>query len=67
MEEKPSPKALDLLAIGLASALLVGGGLAMGLLVDHWAGTSPIGVIVGLAIGVVCAVGSTVATIRKFL
>jgi F0F1-type ATP synthase assembly protein I len=43
----------DLLGLG---GLLVGGvvgGLVVGLLVDHWAGTSPLFVLVGIALGIV--------------
>ena len=67
MDEKPSPTALDLMTIGLASALMVGIGLGLGLLVDSWANIAPFGVLGGLAVGLLCAVGATVATIRRFL
>jgi F0F1-type ATP synthase assembly protein I len=49
------PSMADLLALGLTMAILVGGGLALGLLVDDWLGSSPIGTLVGLALGVVLA------------
>jgi len=67
VEDKPSPRAFDLLAIGLASALMIGAALGMGLAVDAWLHSSPIGTLVGLAIGIVAAVGSTVRQIRRFL
>lgn len=67
MEEKPSPRLFDLMAMGLSSALMVGAGLGIGLGIDDWLHTSPIGTIVGLAFGIVAAVGSTVYHIRRFL
>ena len=67
MEEKPPPRVFDLLTIGLASALMIGGGLGIGLAFDAWLHSSPIGTLVGLAFGIVAAVGSTVKQIRRFL
>jgi F0F1-type ATP synthase assembly protein I len=49
------PSALDLMTLGLTMALLVGGGLGLGLLVDDWLGSSPIATLVGLGLGVVLA------------
>jgi len=67
MEEKPSPRAFDLMAMGLASALMIGGGLGIGLGIDAWLHSSPIATLIGLAFGVVAAVGSTVRQIRRYL
>jgi F0F1-type ATP synthase assembly protein I len=67
VEEKPPPRVFDLLAIGLASALMIGGALGIGLVVDAWLRSSPIATLIGLAIGIVAAVGSTVRQMRRFL
>ena len=67
MEDKPSPRAFDLLAIGLASAIMIGAALGLGLAVDSWLHSSPIGTLVGLAVGIAAAVASTVRQIKRFL
>ena len=67
MAGRPSPGVFDLMAMGLASALMIGAGLGAGLAVDNWLGSSPIATIVGLAFGIVAAVGATVHQARKFL
>lgn len=67
MAEKPQPGVFDLMTIGLASALMIGGGIGIGLAVDDWLNCSPIGVLVGLAFGVVAAVGATVRQLRRLL
>ncbi len=67
MEEKPPPRVFDLMTIGLASALMIGIALGAGLAIDAWLHTSPIATLVGLAVGIAAAVGSTVRQIRKLL
>jgi F0F1-type ATP synthase assembly protein I len=67
VEEKPSPKALDLMAIGVASALMVGAGLGIGFAIDSWLGSAPVATLIGLAVGLVAAVGSTIRQVRRFL
>jgi F0F1-type ATP synthase assembly protein I len=67
VEEKPPPRAFDLMAIGVASALMIGGGLGIGLAVDAWLHSSPVGTLLGLAFGIVAAVGSTVKQIRRLM
>ena len=67
MADKQPPGVFDLMAMGLASALMVGGGIGIGLAVDDWLHCSPIGVLVGLAFGIVAAVGATVRQFRRFL
>jgi len=67
MEGKPPPSVFDLMTMGLASALMIGGGLGIGWAIDAWAHTSPYGVLVGLAVGIVSAVGSTVRQVRRFM
>jgi F0F1-type ATP synthase assembly protein I len=67
MEKKPSPRLFDLMTMGIASALMVGGGLGMGLGVDDWLHSSPVATFLGLALGVVAAVGATVRQVRRYL
>jgi F0F1-type ATP synthase assembly protein I len=67
VEQKPSPRPFDLMAMGLSSALMIGLGLGIGVGIDDWLNSSPIGTLLGLAFGIVAAVGSTVYRVRKFL
>ena len=67
MEEKPPPRVFDLMTIGLASALMIGIALGGGLAIDAWLHTSPIATLIGLAVGIAAAVGSTVRQIRKLM
>jgi len=67
VEEKPPPRVFDLMAIGVASALMIGGGLGIGLALDAWWHSSPIATLVGLAFGIAAAVGSTVRQIRRLM
>jgi F0F1-type ATP synthase assembly protein I len=67
VDAKPSPSVFDLMAMGLASAIMIGAGLGLGVLVDSWLGSTPIATFVGLAIGILAAIGSTVRQLRKFL
>jgi F0F1-type ATP synthase assembly protein I len=55
------------MAIGLASALMIGIALGAGVALDAWLHTSPIGTLIGLALGIAAAVASTVVQIRKLL
>jgi len=55
------------MAIGVASALMIGGGLGIGLALDAWWHSSPIATLVGLAFGIAAAVGSTVRQIRRLM
>jgi F0F1-type ATP synthase assembly protein I len=67
VEDKPSPGIFDLLAMGLASALMIGIGLGAGVGIDDWLNSSPIATFIGLAVGITAAVGSTVRQVRRFL
>jgi hypothetical protein len=67
VEDKRSPNWLDLMAMGLASAIMIGVGLGVGVWVDSTLGSSPIATFIGLAFGIACAVGSTVHQVKKFL
>jgi F0F1-type ATP synthase assembly protein I len=55
------------MTIGLASALMIGIALGGGLAIDAWLHTSPIATLIGLAVGIAAAVGSTVRQIRKLM
>jgi len=67
VEENPSPRPFDLMAMGLSSALMIGLGLGIGVGIDDWLSTSPIATLVGLAFGITAAVASTVHRVRRFL
>jgi F0F1-type ATP synthase assembly protein I len=67
VEDKPSPGPFDLLSIGLSSALMIGLGLGIGIAIDDWLHSSPVATLLGLAFGIVAAVGSTVRWVRKFM
>ncbi len=59
--------AVVLLTLGFsaAAAVAVGGGL--GYLVDRWAGTSPVFILIGLLLGMATAVTMTVTQVRRYL
>ena len=67
MENKPSPRLFDLMAMGLSSALMVGGGLGVGIGIDDWLHSSPVATFLGLALGVVAAIGATVRQARRYI
>jgi hypothetical protein len=62
-----APGAIELLTLGMAGALSLVAGGAVGYFIDGWAGTSPAFTLVGLAFGVVVAVLMTIARVRKYL
>lgn len=66
-EKKPSPQLFDLLAMGISWALMVAGGLGIGLAIDAWLHSSPIGTLCGLAFGIVAAVAAAVRQLRRYL
>jgi ATP synthase protein I len=68
--EQPSPLgagAVEFLTLGLSIAVLLVAGGGLGYAVDRWLGTSPLFLLIGLALGIVAAVLMTVARIRKYL
>ncbi len=67
MEEKPPPRVFDLMAIGLTTALMIGIPLGLGVAIDAWLNSSPIGTLIGLALGITAAVGSTVRQLKRLL
>jgi F0F1-type ATP synthase assembly protein I len=67
VEEKRTPNWLDLMAMGLGSAVMIGVATALGVWIDSKLGSSPVATLIGLTFGVACAVASTVRQLRKFL
>jgi F0F1-type ATP synthase assembly protein I len=59
--------AVEFLSLGLAAAVSLVAGGAAGYFLDRWLGTSPLFVLIGVALGVVMAVLMTVARVRKYL
>jgi F0F1-type ATP synthase assembly protein I len=61
------PGAVAFLTLGVAGAVALAAGGALGYLLDQWAGTSPLFTLIGLALGVVMAVLMTIVRVRKYL
>jgi len=61
------PGAAAFLGLGTAAAACVGAGLGLGLLADDRLRTSPLFLLVGLALGVVAAVAMVVGQVRRLL
>lgn len=59
--------AVEFLTLGLSVAVTVLAGGAAGYFLDRWLGTSPLFVLIGVALGVTAAVLMTVARVRKYL
>lgn len=55
------------MAIGLTTALMIGIPLGLGVAVDAWLNSSPIGTLIGLVLGIAAAVGSTVRQLKRLL
>ncbi len=55
------------MSMGLASALMIAGGLGIGLGIDAWLHSSPIATLIGLAFGIFAAVGATVRQVRRYM
>lgn len=62
-----SPGLSTLLGMGAIVAAVLAVGLALGLILDSVAGTAPVFLFVGLAVGIVGAVGYTITKFREFL
>jgi F0F1-type ATP synthase assembly protein I len=56
-----------LLNIGAACALMLGAGVGLGWWIDSLLNTSPIFVVVGIALGIAAGASYTVVQIRSFL
>jgi len=65
--DKSAPSLMDLLALGVTSALAIGAGLGAGILLDSWLHTSPLLTFIGLFLGVLVSVVITVRTVRRSL
>jgi hypothetical protein len=61
------PSLVDLVALGAASAIAIGGGTALGSFLDGRLRTGPALTFAGLAIGVAVAIGVTVRQARRLL
>jgi F0F1-type ATP synthase assembly protein I len=59
--------AVGFLTLGVAVAVSLALGWAIGYLVDGWAGTAPVFTLLGLAFGIVVATLMTVNRVRKYL
>jgi F0F1-type ATP synthase assembly protein I len=57
----------DLLGMGATIAAELAAGLGLGWLIDAFAGTAPIFLIVGVFLGIAAAVVYTIAEFRKYL
>ncbi len=66
-EAKPLPGAAAFLGLGLSAAVCVAIGVGLGIWADSAWHTSPILLLVGLALGVTAAVFFVVSQIREFL
>jgi len=66
-DPKPLPGAVAFLSMGLSAAACVGVGVGLGLWVDSAAGTAPVFLLVGLALGVAAAAYSVIKLIRSYL
>jgi F0F1-type ATP synthase assembly protein I len=59
--------AVEFLSLGLAAAVAILAAGAAGYFLDRWLGTSPIFVLIGVALGLAAAISMTVARVRKYL
>ena len=67
MDEKPSPGPFVLAGMGISIALCVAGGVVLGLYLDDLTRRSPLFVLLGLVVGIVFAVLTAYAEIKRFL
>jgi F0F1-type ATP synthase assembly protein I len=65
--ESRGPTIADLLTLGISAAVAVGLGLAVGWFLDAQLDTLPLCTMIGLGLGVVLAVATVWAQMRKFL
>jgi F0F1-type ATP synthase assembly protein I len=61
------PNPLALLGLGFATAACVAAGLALGWFLDHWWGTAPVFLLLGLASGIVLGILGTIIEVRRHL
>ena len=65
--EGPSLSLGALAGLGLVNAISLGGGLALGHLLDGWLGTAPVMVLVGMALGLGLGAVGSVLEIKRYL
>jgi len=61
------PSAYAFVGMGTSAAVCVAVGVGLGILADSHAGTAPLFLFVGLLLGIVAAVATVVAQVRRFL
>ena len=66
-DQRTAPGAFELLQIGALCGFSIGIGTGVGLLLDHWLGTSPLLVFLGLAVGILGAATGSYYVIRPFV
>ncbi len=66
-DRRLSPGATAFLGLGISMALCVAVTVGVGLWLDAVTHDTPVFLLVGLAVGIVAAVGMAVATVRKYL
>jgi F0F1-type ATP synthase assembly protein I len=64
---RPSFTLGTLAGLGLANAISLGVGLALGHLLDGWLGTAPLMVLLGMTLGLVLGIVGSVLEIRRYL
>ena len=64
---RPSFTLGTLAGLGLANAISLGVGLALGHLLDRWLGTAPLMVLLGMALGLTLGVVGSVLEIKRYL
>lgn len=62
-----SPSTWELVTLGSTLLGCIVGGLVIGLLIDHYAGSTPIGALTGVAVGLVSAGFAMYGRMRRFL
>jgi F0F1-type ATP synthase assembly protein I len=67
MAARSQPGVWDLLTLGGTIAGCVVGGIVLGWLIDRAAGTLPVFILVGLALGIVAGVMAVYSKIRSYL
>ena len=67
MPDRTTPGAYELMQIGAMCGLSIGVGAGIGLLLDHVLGTSPLLVLLGIAVGILGAATGSYYMIRPFV
>ena len=65
-EEPQGPGIMAFAGIGLMNAICLIAGLGLGWLADHWAGTTPLFMMVGLVAGIALGVFATRAELKRY-